>query len=265
MRLVRIFSVYFEDALQYRSTSFVWFLLALFNPLMVLLFWKGAFASGGTPLEGWTYPALASYYLLLVIANTLLISHIENEIARRDIQMGFLANYLTKPFSYVIHKFFSELPWRLMQGFFALLTLLFFVFILRVNIHISQDIPVLLMAIFITLLAHMLGFFYKMVLGLSSFWITDYSGLMELSDVIVIIFSGSVMPLALLPGIWGTIAVNSPFAYIIYYPVMSFLGKLTIMELFKVAAGEIFWIAVFFVCYRILWTRGVKIFSGIGQ
>lgn len=265
MRLVRIFSIYFEDALQYRSTAFVWFLLALFNPLMVLLFWRGAFASGSTPLEGWTYPALASYYLLLVVANTLLISHIENDIARRDIQMGMLSNYLTKPFSYVIHKFFNELPWRLMQGSFALGTLLFFVYVLRVNLRISEELPVLLLALIITALAHTLGFLFKMVLGLSAFWITDYSGLMELSDVVTVIFSGSVMPLVLFPGLWRTIAMGTPFAYIIYYPVISFLGKLTLPELARVIAGELFWIAFFFMCYRAMWTRGIKKFSGIGR
>lgn len=265
MRFLRIFSIYFEDALQYRSTAFVWFLLALFNPLMVLLFWRGAFTSGGTLLEGWTYSALASYYLLLVIANTLLISHIENEIARRDIQMGFLSNYLTKPFSYVVHKFFTELPWRLIEGFFAIFALLFFVFVLRVHLRVTQEVPILLFAFVIAFLAHIVGFLFKMSLGLSAFWVTDYSGLMELSDVITVICSGSVMPLILFPGIWRTITMNSPFAYIVYYPVLSFLGKLSIAELHRVILGEFFWIAFFFFCFRWLWTRGVKKFSGIGQ
>ncbi len=264
-RYLRIFAVYFEDALQYRSTSFVWFLLALFNPLMILLFWRGAFASGNTPLQGWNYQTLASYYFLLVIANSVLISHIENDIARRDIQMGMLANYLTKPFSYLVHKFFSELPWRLIQGFFSLVTLLTLVFVFRVNLHITDNAPVLAAALVVAALAHFLGFLYKVVLGFSAFWITDYSGLLDLSDVVQVIFSGAVMPLVLFPGVWQTIALASPFGFIIYYPVVALLGKFTLVAMLPVVAGELAWITVFFLLYRFMWLRGIKKFTGLGQ
>lgn len=265
MKLLRIFSIYFEDALQYRSTSFVWFLLALFNPLMVLLFWRGAFASGGTPLEGWTYQTLASYYLLLVIANSLLMSHIETSVARDDIQNGWLSKYLTKPFNYIVHKFFSELPWRIMESFFAAVTLIFFITVLNVHVSVSKDIVVLLMAIGISITAHVIGFLYKMILGLSAFWITDYSGLMELSDVVIVIFSGSVMPLVLFPGILHEVALYSPFAYMIYYPIVAFLGQMSVSELLLVVLGQLVWITIFFVICKRMWSVGVKKFTGLGQ
>lgn len=265
MRYVRIFSIYFQDAFQYRSTSFVWFILALLNPLVVLLFWRGAFLSGGSPLEGWTYEAIASYYLLLVIANTLLLCHVENDIARRDIQMGMLSSYLMKPFSYLIHKFFSELPWRVIQGFFALIAILFFIFVLKMNIHISSNMSILLLSILITVIAHLVGFLFKMILGLSAFWVTDYSGLQQLVEVSLIIFAGFVMPIALFPDVLRTVAFVSPFAYMIYFPVVAFLGQLSFPQLFQVIGGELFWLAAFYCIYRILWEKGIKKFSSIGQ
>ncbi len=264
MRYARIFSIYFQDALQYRSTSFIWFILALLNPLMVLLFWRGAFLSGTSPIEGWTYPMIASYYLLLVVANTLLLCHIENDIARRDIQMGMLSSYLMKPFSYLIHKFFSELPWRAIQGFFALITILFFVFVLKINIHTSSDVSTLLLSVLITVIAHFIGFLFKMIVGLSAFWVTDYSGLQQLIEVLTIIFAGFVMPLALFPTGIRAIATASPFAYMIYFPVIAFLGQLSLLELFQVVGGGLFWLTVFFCVYCILWEKGTRKFSGIG-
>ncbi len=265
MRYVRIFFIFFQDAFVNRSTSFVWFLLALFNPLIALLFWRGAFQSGGAALIGWSYQMIASYYLLLVVANTLLMPHIEMEIARRDIQMGMLSNYLTRPFPYLLLKLFSELPWRIIQTFFAVSVLLFITIGLRVNVHIAQDPFLLVFTLVIAAAAHLVAFMFKMVLGLSALWVTDFGGLSEFADVVIIIFAGFVVPLALFPQWLRPIAEASPFAYMIYYPLVSLLGQISIAGMIRVLAGEIIWFSVLFVLYRVMWTSGIKKFTGIGQ
>lgn len=220
MRYVRIFLIYFEAAFQYRSTSFVWFLLSLINPLMVLLFWRGAFQSGASPIPGWSYQSMASYYLILVIANVLLVTHIENDIAQKDIQQGGLSAYLIRPFPYIIMKFCDALPWRLIQGAFGLITLGIFIVGFKLSLHIVQDPVLLILAVLTALLAQSMIFLFKIVLGLSALWLTDYAGLGELMEVLFIIFGGFVMPLVLFPGVFGTISSQTPFAYMIYYPVV---------------------------------------------
>lgn len=265
MRYVRIFFVYFQDAFVNRSTSFVWFLLALFNPLIALLFWRGAFQSGGTSLAGWSYQTVASYYLLLVAVNTLLMPHIEMEIARHDIQLGMLSNYLTRPFPYLLLKLFSELPWRIIQAFFAVGVLIFFIIGLGINVYIIHDPYLLVFAIAIAAVAHLVAFLFKMVLGLTALWVTDFSGLAEFADVVVIIFAGFVIPLALFPQWLRSVAEALPFAYMIYFPLISLLGQVSPSAMVRVLAGEIIWLLLFFILYSAMWRSGIKKFTGIGQ
>ncbi len=265
MRYVRIFLLHFEDAFQNRSRSFVWFLLSLLNPLLVLLFWRGAFESSASPLGDWSYNAIASYYLLLVIAGSFLQVHVEEDIARRDIQSGFLSHYLTKPFSYILRKFFQELPWRIIQGFFGVLVLILFSFFLKNGLFLSHDLIGIIASIIIVVLAFFISFLFKMIVGISALWITEFYGLQELIGIIDIVFAGFVMPLALFPPFIRTLSYILPFAYMIYFPILSFLGKLSSVELLQTIGIQFVWLAVFGIIYRMMWRRGIKKFTGLGQ
>lgn len=106
-----------EHVLEFRSRSFVWFLVSLFNPLLMLLFWRGALQSNNV---GITLPAVTSYYFLLTVAGALLTSHVEEGVANIDIQEGKLSQYLIRPFSFFWLKFFEEFPYRFIQGLYAI-------------------------------------------------------------------------------------------------------------------------------------------------
>ncbi len=265
MRYVRIFLLYFQDALANRGRSFVWFLLSLLNPLMLLLFWRGAFQGGSGPLIGWTYNSLATYYFLLVIAGSFLQVHIEEDIARRDIQSGFLSNYLTRPFSYIVTKFFQELPWRIIQSFFGVIIFVIFALLFKNGLALSHNVATVSASICIFFLALIVSFLFKMIIGISALWITEYSGLQELIGVVDVIFAGFIMPLALFPPLIKTISFFLPFAYMIYFPVVSLLGKLSSLELLQVIGMQLVWVIVFWFIYWRLWHSGIKKFTGLGQ
>ncbi len=266
IRYARIFLLHFQDVFQNRSRSFVWFLLSLLNPLVVLLFWRGAFQNSSSPLGDWTYNAIAGYYLLLVIAGSFLQVHIEEDIARRDIQLGFLSQYLMRPFSYILMKFFQELPWRIIQGFFGVLVLLLFsFFIIKNGIVLVHDPAQIIASIIILVLAFSISFLFKMIVGISALWITEFSGLQELIGVVDIIFAGFIMPLALFPPFIKTLSYVLPFAYMIYFPIISLLGRLTTMESLQTIGIQVVWLMIFGIIYRMMWQRGIKKFTALGQ
>lgn len=231
----------------------------------MLLFWRGAFAGNAEPLEGWSYNSITTYYLLLVVAGAFLQVHIEEEVARRDIQSGFLSQYLTRPIAYIVMKFFTELPWRMIQGFFGIVTLVVFSFVFTNGLSLIYDMESVLASFFIIILALLISFVFKMIVGLSALWITEYSGLQELIGVIDIIFAGFVMPLALFPPFIKTIALFLPFAYMIYFPVIALLGKLSFIELLQTIGIQLVWLIGLWFIYRKLWEIGVKRFTGLGQ
>lgn len=265
MRYVRIFLLHFQDAFQNRGRSLVWFIVAMLNPLLLILFWQGAIREHGEIYGTWTSSAITSYYLLVAIASTFLMVHIEEEVAYRDIKDGQLAKYLLWPFSYFIIKFATEFPWRIIQGSFALIVFAFFQYVLGMSLKLVHFPLEIFLTIIIVILALLLSFTFKIFLGLSAFWTTDFWGTISLIDFLFAIFGGVVAPLALYPSQIYSIATALPFAYIVYFPVTAIEGLVATSELYRIISVQSIWLLILYVAYRKIWSKGLKKFTAIGQ
>src|SRR6266849_4791416 len=102
MKYIRIFLLNLQKHIELRSRMIVWLLVVAFNPLIMILFWRGV--STALP-DGWNVSLLTSYYFLVIVAGAFLMCHIEEDVAELDIQEGNLSPYLLKPFSYFWMKF----------------------------------------------------------------------------------------------------------------------------------------------------------------
>ncbi len=151
MRILRIVALHFQQALQYRSRSFLWFLLALLNPAIYLLFWRAAINSGHIIGTKVIFNDIASYYLLVVIAGALLIAHVEEDVAMIDIKQGELVKYLLKPYSYFWMKFIEEIPYRVIQGTYGWIGLLIMLLIFGNVLKVVHDPVQIIYAICISI------------------------------------------------------------------------------------------------------------------
>ncbi len=258
-----IFLLHFQDAFESRSRSVVWFLLALLNPLIALLFWYGALRVNSLLLPGWNISSIGIYYFLLIVANALLNVHIEEEVAYEDIQQGRLSVFLIRPFSYLFLKLCTELSYRLIQGFLGIISLILISELLKLQL-IKLDILTLPLVLLITIFAFVISFLLKMIVGLSAFWITDSRGMQEFVFVVVLTLAGFVMPLDLFPPLLAKISNILPFAYMIYYPIVAFQGKLTVYQSFSVLTTQLIWVVLLGMIYRKMWRSGIKLFTGAG-
>lgn len=257
MRYARVFLLHLQDALDDKGRMFVWFLISLINPLVLLLFWRGA---PGV----WSVSDAAAYYVLLVIANTFLSVHIEEVVAHIDIQEGYLSNYLVKPVSYLVYKFFHELPYRVVESVFGLLFLGMFLSLFHLRFGIGDAASVVLFfGIFV--LAYGISFLFKMVLGLTALWTTDYAGVAQLVQVVIIVSGGFIMPIALYPPSLQSAIYALPFPYMFYAPVGALLGYFSRGELVRILAIQCAWVVALYALYRFVWKRGVGQFTAIGR
>lgn len=260
MRYVRIFLLILQEVFEQRTRSLVWFVISLINPLLMLLFWRGANLSTSS------FSFISSYYFILMIGGSLLMSHSEESIALIDIQEGKLATYLLKPLTYFGFKWLAELPCRVLQGSFGVATVILLSFLFHLKLLlISPYFINILLVICIILAAISLAQVYKMCLGFVSFWTTDVYGIFQFSEMLSLIFAGVILPLSFYPHVVSIIAYILPFAYIIYFPVAAVVGLFTTNQLFFILCGQIIWIGILFFIYKMMWRRGVKIFTGVGQ
>lgn len=265
MRYVTILLIAFREAAEYRSRALVWFLISLIGPMLFLLFWMGKLqASGGTFL-GWEFSSITSYYFLLLMLGTFLMSHVEERIAREDIAQGGLDNYLTKPISYFWIKFLREFPYKCMQGFLGSIVFFLFVIFFPNLVVLTNSFPAILLSLAIIGLAFLLCFVLKMIVGIFSFWLIDIGGFFQLVEAIIFVFGGYILPIELLPGWVAFVAKILPFAYIIYYPVVALQGNLSVVSLSFVILMQCIWLFILFFLYQYTWSLGLKRFAGVGK
>ena len=265
MRYTRIFFLHMQSIFEHRSRSLVWFLISLANPLLLLLFWKGTTSGANTIFGNWSFSAISSYYFLLIIASAFLTSHIEEDIAKFDIQLGVLSKYLLRPFSYLWMKFFEEIPYRILQGFYGVIVCILFLFLFGNLFVFTNDSFVVFQSLIIIVFAYFLSFIFKMIIGLLAFWLIETGGFYQLVEMILLIFAGYLMPLSLLPAQLMHIAYALPFSYMIYFPIVALEGKLTYGELVHVIGMQALWLLGFIVMYKIILNMGLRKFTALGQ
>jgi len=216
-------------------------------------------------IGGWSLSEVTSYYLLLSVAGSFLIAHIDESVAIEDIYEGGLVKYVIRPFSYFWDLFFGELSWRIFQGLIGIGIL----FIIGISFQLLISFVSSPLHIFMTfisfLLAYTLSFLFKMILGFSAFWLTEFRGIQSSAEIILLIFAGFIVPLQFLPTQIKEISFLLPFAYMVYFPILAIQGRLEYVELLGVLGMQILWIGFFACVYRLMWNRGIKLFTGVGQ
>lgn len=262
-KLWRMFLLFAQHTLEYKSRSFVWFLITLIEASIYLLFWRGALATGQTTVP-WNSSQVLSYYLLLIVAGTFLHVHIEEEIAYEDIQYGRLSQYLTRPFSYLGFKFFQELPWRIVQGSFGVIALIVIALYFP-GVTLFPDTSQIPFVAALVLVGYGLSFIYKMCIGVMAFWTTDFRGLGNLEAIIFMLFAGLLVPLHFFPEYLRSVALLQPLAFILYYPIIAAEGLLSIHELIRILLMQAGWFILLLLVYQRLWRAGIRRFSAVGQ
>jgi len=240
MRYFRIFLLHFQQAFEYRSRSFIYFLLSFINPLILLAYWGAVYKSANQGISGLDFSSVTSYYLLLIVGSAMLVSHVEYDIAVEDIQEGGLVKYILRPFSYLIDRFVAELGWRIIQGIMGIIVLIILLSLFNIHLNIVSSPLMIVMLVISMIFGYCISFLCKMILGISAFWLTDFRGMQEIVDVLILVLGGFIMPLAFYPKGLQLITYALPFAYFAYFPIVIAQGKLEFIQALYILGGQIF-------------------------
>ena len=98
-----------------------------------------------------------------------------------------------------------------------------------------------------------------------SVWTVDALGLNMAKVAVQQFFSGSLIPLTLMPVWLGVVAEALPFRAVVFTPVYIYLGKLTGWEALGAIGLQAVWLAALVLLGRLLWRRAlphVLVFGG---
>jgi ABC-2 type transport system permease protein len=247
------------ETVAYRAEFLVWMLTSTM-PLVNLALWTSVAKEG--PFNGFSSSDFVAYYLAALIVRNVTGNWVAWQISE-EIRMGVLSMRLLRP----IHPFIAyaashaaALPFR---SFIALPLALILLLSSGASSLTTDPIQLVLLVPSLAL-AWLITFGILFALGACGFWITQTFGIVNFYMGVYSLFSGYLLPLALLPRWLGKTAELLPFYAMLGAPVELMTRHLTSDQIATLIGRQLFWAVASVALALSVWRAGVRRFEAVG-
>lgn len=247
---------YYAYMLEYRSELLLWALSGSL-PFILMGVWTQAADQGNFGLSSIQF---ARYFLAVFLVRQLTVVWVIWDF-EREIVDGKLSFKLLQPLDPAWHHITSHLSERLARLPFitGLIGLFFWLYPGSFWLPSLQNIG--LFSITISLSFSLL-FLIQYTLAMFAFWTEKASAIYEVWFLLYIFLSGAIAPIELFPAEVRSIALWTPFPYILNFPASILTGlKIDFPRSFGIM---ILWFLIFLIFNRWLWRKGLRHYSGMG-
>jgi len=250
-----------QRAIQYRSSALLMIVALLSEPLVYLVVWRTVADENGGSVEGFTPGRFAAYYIVWTLIRQMMLmgSPYDWEIG---IRRGDLSFQLLRPL-HPINQPLSAMPaWGVVLVLIwlpigAVLTLAF-----QPELHTSplQVIAFVVAVVF----AGVISVLTNAALGMTAFWFTRITAVVNLVWTSNLLLSGRLVPVALLPEWARWISSLLWFRWVWDFPIIVLIGPIDTSDIAIGLAMQVVWIAIGAAVVRTMWHRGVRRYGAVG-
>ncbi len=260
-KFLAVYKAWWQEELEYRVASFTWIINGLIGTLFIMVLWLvTAKNSQGFPM---TASQIVTYFLLSVPVSRLTQVWSWDNMEEK-VRSGEFTNFLLKPFSYLTFDLAENFARQSMR----LITLvpvvpvvyLFF----KSDVQLTSSLYIWLLFMLSIVLGLVMRFWYENVLGITTFWLIDVYGISGLFGALSGLFSGSTIPLAVLPPQLLSIAKILPFRFFTSFPLEVMLGQVKGWDILVGFATGIIWIIILSLIFKPFFNRGIKKYEAVG-
>lgn len=212
----------FQQAITYRLTTMTNIALTFIWVFILYYLWKAAFNDTAI-IQGFTWDDMRTYVVIAYGLNALVGWRISSNMMV-TIRTGEILRDLTRPLNYCINQISMATGWALVEGILSLILTLI-VGLVFIGIHPPASVT----AAILFAVAVVIGFLTKALIvfcvSLLTFWTLNGVGISWSREAVINILSGTIIPLAMMPGWLRVIADVSPMRGIVSTPLMLYLGK----------------------------------------
>lgn len=260
---LQIFKITWKSIFVYRINFFVWRFRSVVTFLGIYFFWQAVYLYNQS-VGPYQAREMLSYILLSSFLKNFVLSSKTPQLGS-DIGTGNLSKHLLQPFKYLKKLFFFDLADKTANVSFLLLELTAIFLILKPPFIIQKNLFYLASFLIAAFLSVFLFYYMSLIIGLLAFWYPEHNGwpirfLFRASNNFL---SGSYIPLNVLPTFLVFLQFL-PSAFLVYFPLQIYLGRLTRV---RTAAGlglMLFWIFILKKLTQSLWKKGLKNYSAAG-
>lgn len=263
MRLyMKTFLIGLQQAMQYRLRIIINILVGFIPVIINCLLWIAIYRSVNfAEIDGFTCKEMISYLIMALIINNYLGAGASDYTISEDIKNGGLSKFLLKPINNFLYYITTSLP----ESVFYLICIFSPIMIALYALVLKQRSPLtIVLSIVVLFLAYILHFMLNYLIGLLAFWTTSVSSFIYMKDEIINFLSGNILPLSFFPALFIKISNFLPFQYMVYFPINAFLNE-SVPSICKGMGIQCLWILILYVIIKLVWSRGLKRYSSVGN
>lgn len=247
--------------LQYRAAILIWLVWGIMEPVIALGIWWSIAGAGA--VEGFGRADFARYFFGVALMNQLTLAW-DAWYIDRWIRNGEINYRLARPLAPIHEAIADNLAYKARTA-----TLLLVVWIAAALVWPAVRIELtpgrVTLALLATILAAAIRFLNGYATGLLAFWTTRATAVSELQWGISLFLSGKLAPLTLLPPAVALVADVLWFRYMLAFPVEVLTGMIRSPVQYAVGfTGQIAWVIIWWLLYRLTWSRGIRRYGAVG-
>ena len=260
-KYLSLFGITLQEIFAYRLNMLMWRVRQVFVFLIPFFIWKSVLGQGGD-IYGYSFPAIMTYLFGTTVLRSLVMGS-------RTIDLGWMINSgsltipLMRPVNIFSFFFIRDLADKLFNLGFMFIELPLIYFIFHPPIFLQTNPIFLLYAACSTLLAILIYFYVNVIFGSLAFWSRDVWAPRFLLMVIMEFATGAMFPLDMLPSLWQKIIFYTPFPYLLYIPLKTYLGAdpNVFIHLFM----SLIWTIAFGIIAKLIWNKGISSYEAEGR
>ncbi len=242
------------------------FLLIVLGPSIVFFIikynlWSAIFNTSSVDvIRGYSLETMIEYQMWTLIIALIGKGHTSMNLAV-DIRLGKISTYLIYPFNFWQYHTSQFMASQLMQTLSAL-AIVALAFLL--NVFVGVSLVSFLQGFVLTLVVSLFWFACQYLIGTLAFWLDETWVLRVILITITSFLSGSLLPLEIFPDWFASNLFYTPFPYLTYIPVKTFMGESPVTFL-KALINIILWSLPLVALCAFVWRQGLKKYTGAGM
>ncbi|MFN0118353.1 MAG: ABC transporter permease [Elusimicrobiota bacterium] len=257
-----LFGISIQKQLETRS-EFLFERIRALSILISLYFLWNAVFSGRTTVMGYTQVQMMTYLFLMTFLRALVLACVTDRIPS-EISRGKISEILLKPLSHMKYWAVQDIANKSLHLISSSVELLIILFIIPYPLLGPVDLQGFLAFLVAVLGGMILYFQMSYALGVMGFWTAQSWGPRFCFEIVLEFCAGAFFPIDVLPLVAQKILMFTPFPYLVYYPVMLYLGKGTPTLFLQIFSAQIFWILFLGLTLKWLWHKGLKFYGAEG-
>lgn len=255
------FYIELKNAISYKTNALFNLIFRLATSLIMILIWTAIYLNSNVQKINGFSLSFIYIYMFLFTPILIIVSPDLSEIFSDDIKNGNIAINMIRPINYPFQLFFRSIGLNLIFVLFVSLPL---IAIILFFVHVSISFMSLVFLAIEFILAIIFFSIFDFLIGISSIYLVDLSGLSNIIFNTIYFLGGGIIPITFFPTQIKNILMLLPFQMLGFTEIATLLNIISMHTIFTSIAVTIFSIFILFVVTTLFWRRAVKKLSSVG-